>query len=152
MTLAELEAGLPWGFHDAYLEDIAIDWLAREASLALRIMMTERQDQDRRARVTITGLVFFAMDPPERGRGLVASSEMRHGLWINTGEGPANDAAKERLPEVPGGCFLHWFFVNQWNSFIHISGQGARLEWLEPNPVSARAPSRALFPGDETEG
>jgi hypothetical protein len=53
------------------------------------------------------------------------------------------------LPEVPGDCFLRWLFVNQWNSFIHISGREAHLEWLEPHPVAARSASRALFPGEE---
>jgi hypothetical protein len=149
MSLAEVEASLPWGLHDAYLEGIEIDWLASTATLRVRVMMTRRQDQDQRAKITVNGLAFCAMDPPDPGRQNKGSAAAG-GLWLNAGEGPANDAARERLPAVPDGCFLHWLFVNQWNSFIHISGREAHLEWLEPHPVAARSSSRALFPGEET--
>ena len=27
---------------------------------------------------------------------------------------------------------LQWFFVHDWNRFIHICGKSARLEWIEP--------------------
>jgi|SRR5580700_1394134 hypothetical protein len=148
MNLAEIEATLPWGLHDAYLEGIEIDWLTSTASLLVRVMMTERQDQDQRAKITVSGLAFCAMDPPDPRRQNEDSSSA-DGLWLGSGEGPANDTARQRLPEVPGGCFLHWLFVNQWNSFIHISGREAHLEWLEPHPVAARSDSRALFPGEE---
>jgi hypothetical protein len=151
MNFAEIEASLPSGLHDAYLEGIDIDWLNSTASLLLRVMMTERQDQDQRARIIVSGLAFCAIDPPDPRRQNKDSSSA-HGLWLNTGEGPANDAARQCLPDVPGGCFLHWLFVSQWNSFIHISGRDAHLEWLEPNPVPARAASIALFPGEEIEG
>src|ERR1700722_316639 len=101
MNLAEIEAGLPWGLHDAYLEGIEIDWLTSTACLLVRVMMTERQDQDQRARITVSGLAFCAIDPPDPRRRDKDSSVSR-GLWLGTGEGPANDAAKQRLPVVPG--------------------------------------------------
>jgi hypothetical protein len=65
MTLEELEATLPWGLHDAYLERLQIDWPEAKLVLDVRVMVTEHQDMDQRARITITGLVFCSVDPPE---------------------------------------------------------------------------------------
>ena len=82
-----------------------------------------------RARITITGLVFCSIDPPEIDptRGYEPTPD--HGLWIDPGEGPANEDARSRLPEPPDGCFLDWFFVQQWNRFIHIGGRRSDPVW-----------------------
>ncbi|HEX7602209.1 MAG TPA: hypothetical protein VF316_11415 [Polyangiaceae bacterium] len=148
MDIATIEASLPWGLHDAYLEAVRIDWSSATATLTVRVMMTERQDMDRRAEITVTGLVLCAIDPPQIDprRGYEPTPE--RGLWIDSGEGPANDEAKARLPKLPDGCFLHWFFVQNWNRFIHISGKDAELRWIEEAPVAARSAKRALFAGD----
>lgn len=148
MTFDDIEATLPWGLHDAYLEAIAIDWLGARLELTVRLMMSERQDMDQRARITVTGLVYCAIDPPEiePKRGYVAIPE--HGLWIDTGSGCLDAAAKGQLPKSPAGCFLQWIFVHDWNRYIHICGSDVSLAWLEPAPVPARARTRALFPGD----
>jgi len=55
----------PWGLHDAYLEGIVLDWLGARLELEVRLMMSEHQDMDQRACVTVTGLVYCAIDPPE---------------------------------------------------------------------------------------
>ena len=148
MTLSGIEDTLPWGLHDACLEALAIDWPNAKLTLTVRLMMTEHQDMDQRARVIVTGLVFCAIDPPEidASRGYEPAPKM--GLWIGAGEGAANDEARKRLPAIPDGCFLHWLFVHGWNRFIHLCGRGAELEWIEPEPVASRAATRALFPGD----
>jgi hypothetical protein len=113
-------------------------------------MMSERQDEDQRAKVTVTGLAFFVVDPPHAD--FMGGVRMGGGaLWIDAGEGPANEAVKSRLPEAPDGHFLHWFFAREWNSFIHICGRHAMLVWLEPHPVAARTGTRALLPGEDTE-
>jgi len=148
MTFDEIEGTLPWGLHDAYLEGIILDWLGARLELKLRLMMSEHQDMDQRACVTVTGLVYCAIDPPEIDpkRGYVAIPE--HGLWIDTGAGAVTTGAESRLPETPAGCFLQWIFVHDWNRCIHICGKDASLSWLEPVPVPLRALTRALFPGD----
>jgi hypothetical protein len=89
MTFDELEATLPWGLHDAYLEGIVIDWPASQLELAVRVMMSEQQDMDQRAQVTVRGLVYCAIDPPEIDpeRGYGPTPQL--GLWIDTGAGPA---------------------------------------------------------------
>ncbi|MBI5535619.1 MAG: hypothetical protein HY898_23010 [Deltaproteobacteria bacterium] len=149
MNLDEIEASLPWGLHDAYLERMAIDWIERRLTLDVRVMITEHQDMDQLARITVTGLVYCSIDPPEidpaRGYEPCPST----GLWIDAGSGAANEGDRARMPATPPGCFLHWLFVQGWNRCIHVCARDAELSWIEPHPVAARAETRALFPGDE---
>jgi hypothetical protein len=127
-TLADLERQLPWGFHDAYVEALTIDWLGQTLTLTMRFPMTERQDIERRAQVTVSGLFFCSIEPLSLG-----DSDYDHipseGLWIDAKEGPAEKVAG--LPPLPPGIFLHHFWVRSWNyRTIHIAGRDARLEWL----------------------
>jgi hypothetical protein len=32
---------------------------------------------------------------------------------------------------LPEGSFAYWFFVNNWNSFIHVAAMDAQFEWKE---------------------
>jgi hypothetical protein len=91
-----LGVSLPWGFHDAYLERMDIDWANERLALTVRFMMSERQDMDQRALVTVERLVFCAIDPPEidRARGYVPCPYS--GLWIDAGAGAGNERAKAR--------------------------------------------------------
>lgn len=142
MTLDERESQLPWGLHDAYVEGIALDFLQARAVLDVRVMMSEAQDLDQRARLVIEGLVFCAIEAPQAADGPIDAPA---GLWIDAGV----ERTPPDLPPVPAGCFLHYFFVHPWNRFIHICGRNAALEWREAQPVPARADTRASFPDDE---
>jgi|HubBroStandDraft_5_1064220.scaffolds.fasta_scaffold244119_2 hypothetical protein len=138
MNIADLEATLPWGLHDARLESIEVDWLNARATLTVRVRVTAGQDIDRRGRITVGGLVFCSIDAPEIDPSRHYEPVPADGLWIGSGQGAANDEAKSRLPLVPDGCFIHWLFVQNWNRFIHICGRNADLTWLEPQPARAR--------------
>ncbi len=148
MTFDDIEASLPWGLHDAYLEGIVIDWMGARLDLTVRLMMSEHQDMDQRACVTVSGLVYCSIDPPELGTERGSVGIPGSGLWIDTGSGAAKAGGDSRLPAMPAGCFLQWVFVHDWNRLIHICGEDASLAWLEPNPVPSRSGTRALFPGD----
>jgi hypothetical protein len=148
MTLRELADGLRWGLHDAYLEALAIDWPHATASLTVRFMMSESQDEERRGRIDLNGLVFCSVDAPEIAPERGYTPTPAHGLWISDGEGSA-PGAQAALPFIPDGCFLHWLFVNDWNRFIHVCARDVSLTWLDEKPVAARAATRALFAGDE---
>lgn len=147
MTLDSLVATLPWGLHDAYLESLSIDWRHATACLAVRLMMSERQDQERQARIDLAGLVFCSVEPPVIDPPGGLSPTPSEGLWIDAGPGAAPGAA-ENLPAVPEGCFLHWIYVKDWNRFVHLCAREASLTWTsEVGP--AQAETRALYPGDE---
>jgi hypothetical protein len=144
MTLDEIEDQLPWGLHDALLLRLAVDWTRAELAFEARVMITERQDMDQLARIVVTGLVFCAIDAPiiDPASGYIPTSAT--GLRIAMGPGPARGAS---LPDPPGGCFLNWIFVSDWNRFIHVCGREAELTWLEDAPQPSRS-GGALFPGD----
>jgi hypothetical protein len=148
MTFDEIEATLPWGLHDAYIEGIVLDWLDARLELTVRLMMSEHQDMDQRACVTVRGLVYCAIDPPEIDPKRGQEPMPVNGLWIDTGSRAVDAGAKSPLPQTPGGCFLQWIFVRDWNRYIHVCGRDVSLTWLEPTPVPARALTRALFQGD----
>jgi len=150
MNLAEIEVPLPWGFHDACLERLDIDWAGSRLELTLRLMMSSHQDEDQRAKVVVRGLVYCTIDPPvvHTSQSAQPAPRATSALWIDSGEGPGGDDAKARLPPPPPGCFLHWFFVYDWNAFIHICARDAELTWLEDTPRPARGKTRALFPGE----
>ena len=129
-------------FHDATLHRLDIDVLKGRASLSLRIWVGDPEERDKPSRATcrsgvlvVTGLLFCALDPPdkrclyEHPQGLVGLG----GLWLAddgevTAEVPTGAAARLPLP-LPEGAFLHYFFVNDWNSFIYLSGRDASFEW-----------------------
>jgi hypothetical protein len=146
MTLDELMNPLPWGLHDAYLEALSLDWPRATASLTVRLMISEHQDEERRARIDLTGLVYCSVDAPEIAPERGYAPTPAEGLWLVDAEGGAPGAA---LPATPDGCFLHRLYVKDWNRFIHVCARDASLTWLDPAPVPAQAERRALFPGDE---
>ncbi len=145
--MSELIQQLPWGLHDAYLETLSVDWQRATASLSLRLMISQSQDQERRARIDLSGLAFCSVEPPVIDPAGGYNPTPAQGLWIDAGPGPA-PGATVALPAVPEGCFLHWLFVKDWNRFIHLCARKASLAWLsEPGPASAE--TRALYPGDK---
>jgi hypothetical protein len=34
------------------------------------------------------------------------------------------------LPPIPERSFANWVFVTDWNAFIYLAAEEARLEWL----------------------
>lgn len=152
MTIARIEAALPWGLHDALLQRLTIDWPRAKLTLTVRVKVTERQDFDRCGEIEVGGLVFCAIDAPEIDPQRHYQPIPRDGLWIDAGEGAAKEEARARLPEIPEGCFLHWIFARDWNRFIHICGRKANFEWTEPQPVRRRAVEASVAAEPEQPG
>jgi len=138
-------AGSEWGLHDALLQGIEVDWAAGELRLLVRIKVDEDQRLDRLARISITGLQYVIVDPPIYEDAVAKT--LGKGLWID--DGPGNAPKREgHVPTTPEGCFAHWFFVTEWNSFIQFCGRHAEFEWLEAEPKAVRSPN-LYWPGDE---
>ncbi len=144
MTLEELEQSLPWGLHDAYVEQMELDFARSAAALVVRVMMSEPQDLDRRARIDLGGLVFVTMEGPEAAE-LAAPTE-GGGLWVDS-LAVAPENVPPEMPRAPAGTWVHQFFVHQWNRSFYVCAREATLTWLEPTAVPARSATRALFPG-----
>jgi hypothetical protein len=139
MTIDEIEATLPWGFHDADLLSIHVDFLGHQAAFDLDVPMDERQTASRRGRLVVEGLIFCAIEPP---RNVIAGP-----AWIDSGNTP--DVGTATLPVVPSGAFVHWFFLQDANSFIHVAGTGARFDWTGDTQSSSQSRHGFALPGDD---
>lgn len=121
MTLFDLAHQLPNGFHDAIVRRIAIDYIARSASIELSVWMGNMQSEDsaqrelyQEARLTLIALDYFITDPPDARYPFLSAEGIRIDL-----------CEKEQTPRLhlptSSPSFQCAFFVNEWNSFIHIS-------------------------------
>lgn len=149
--LNAIQDQLPWGFHDALLPRLEIEWVRMRARLDLRIPMTESQDQDRRGQLVFDDLLFCALEPPELdgARGYVATAA--DGLQVDCGDGHGRESFRATLPTTPAGYLLIWFFVREWNRFIHICARSVHLFWLEAETRQRAAHRKSLFPGEDIE-
>jgi hypothetical protein len=133
MKLEEIEGSLPNGFHDALLQGVKIDYVKREAIFDFSVWVGDITSKDeklreahRKGRLRLSNLLFCIIEAPDPKYPF---SNLPH-LMINAG--PARDLkASQQLPHpVPEEAFVHWFFVNEWNSFIHVAATDAAFEWV----------------------
>ena len=136
MTLEEVAASLPNGFHDAYIKGISIDYVSGTASFDLELWVgddsAERKEERevyRDARVTLSDLLFCVIEPPDSRYPYYDKKT----LWVDGG--PWNSAPPStsiQLPSpLPENSFVYWFFVDNWNSFIYVGAMAARLEYVD---------------------
>jgi hypothetical protein len=49
-------------------------------------------------------------------------------LWVDAGSDKSNHVSSTPLPgPLPAEAFTYWFFVNEWNSFIHVAALDAEI-------------------------
>ncbi|MBG0809485.1 hypothetical protein IY145_08845 [Methylosinus sp. H3A] len=134
MTLDDLAASLPNGFHDSVLKVVTIDYVNRKAKLSLEIWMADGDASsaaDREAykqvEVSLSGLFFWVCEPPCTGYPYDAKDEVVIDIGaVETLATPPSPA----LPSAPVGCFVSWIFVRAWNAFIYVAAHDAKLTWL----------------------
>jgi hypothetical protein len=126
----ELREDLPWGLHDATLQSMHIEWLHHRLTLHLRVKVSDRQDLDRGARVTVSGLQWVVVDPVGPGALEHFDPALVGGYTIDSRPG----VAREGLPAVPDSAFAHYFFVVERNAFIHLCARDAAFEWTDAAP------------------
>jgi hypothetical protein len=133
MTIEELEAELPNGFHDALLRGYSSDLAVQRAEFTidvwvgdLRSAIVSERELYRPARLELLGLTYLVVDAP--GPRAVAGESAP--VMIDT---CAADDDPERAGQIPEGGFAGRFFVNEWNAFIHFGAREARLTWLGVN-------------------
>jgi len=133
VQLIEIENSLPNGFHDAYLESVDVDYVSRRALIKLRLCTgdpdaaTEKERESyEQANLELLDLVYLVIDGPDP-RTKYAETK---GLWVDGGEAKPGSAPVTPVPveQLPSGAFAYWFFVRDWNSFIHVAARDAKLE------------------------
>ena len=135
MNLRQIDDELPNGFHDALLEQVTMSFVSDRAEMELQLLVgdpdaatEEERETYRKARLALNELVYFVIDPPGPGSEHPNLKPLRIDAGEATDENPP--ASPKPLRGVPIDAFAYWFFVVQWNSFIHVAARNASLEWL----------------------
>lgn len=133
MTLQELENTLPNGLHDSEIQSIEIDYIQRKTTVQLNVFVgelhapPETREAYREASLVISSLHFLTIEPPDASYPFAESKA----LCVD-----ACDMSKNLdirlLASLPKESFVRSFFVNEWNSFVHLAGITAELTWKGP--------------------
>jgi hypothetical protein len=144
MTLAEIEANLPNGFHDAEIEELVWNYRTDSASFTMKFWVPEATDQDieiyRLGRLDLKDIVFMAIDPPHL-RDLDPKSYKPSGALqidgMTTTETifPGLSKLKQQLPPETQ---IYSFYVVNWNSYIHIATGEAELVWIGEREIMGK--------------
>jgi len=133
-TLRQIDDELPNGFHDALLQTIMLDLVSKVARLTLQMSVGEPEtttddasDGYKPATLTLEGLVYFVIETPDLERKFLTPK----GVSIDAGDATNldNPRAPRPLTALPDDAFAYWFFVHQWNCFIHVAARHASLDW-----------------------
>jgi hypothetical protein len=136
MTLAQINETLPNGFHDAEIEQFIWDFSQDTAVLKINFWTATEEDQDpekyQRGIIEIHKIVFIAVDPPDpaqygpkpyRGSGGTLQID---GMVADEKIFPMLSQLK---PSLPSEIEVFSFYVENWNSFLHIAAAEAILNW-----------------------
>jgi len=133
MTLKDIEESLPNGLHDAQVRRVEIDYEERTAKFLLLLWTGDLSSDEEGIReryekgeLIIRNFIYCVIEPPD------PTYPYAKATTITIGAGSATEEpiiTETRLPqELPEGAFAYWFFVNEWNSFIHIAAMDASLK------------------------
>lgn len=131
MTLDELYRTLPNGFHDAEIKRTILDYENGTASLTLDVWVGDmdgspsERELYRLSELTLEGLAFWIIQPPCSDYLSLLPGSVRIDI---SGAEHVPPAIRE-LP-VPAGSSVNAIYVYDWNSFIYLAAQNARLTWL----------------------
>jgi hypothetical protein len=133
MTLREIEDNLPNGLHDAQVKRIEIDYEKKRIKFTLALWIGDLSSQDESVResfqegeLILTDLIYCIIEPPDPTYSFLKASPITIGAGSAT-EDPIK--TETILPSnLPDGAFAYWFFVHEWNSFIHIAAMDASIE------------------------
>jgi hypothetical protein len=140
MTLQEIERKLPNGLHDAQLLWFTVDLAGSTLTLELEVDKS-RPEPDRAspepwpARIKITGLCYFKLDPPD----VLNPYAIGSASLIDSGTDAVQKGLVERevADKLPAGSFLYWIYLNGWNATMVIGALDAQIEFPQAS-VSAK--------------
>jgi hypothetical protein len=139
MTLEELENTLPNGFHDAAIKSLSIDYEKSVMSMELSLCVglpddpAPQRDAVRDARISISGIAFVTIDPPEPDAdyNFISPREITIVSTFATGAIPGRKIVNQKLLDrLPSGTFAFSLFVINWNSYMHIAAKNCSVVWL----------------------
>lgn len=127
MTLEELEDTLPNGLHDAEISSLLIDYSRKEVRMELRVCFSdmERREAYRDATMTLEGMQFVAIEPPDPRYPFAKSVRLRIDVTHDKKHMRALTAASKALKD----CVVSGLFVQEWNSYVWVAARHASLAW-----------------------
>ena len=139
MNIKELDDSLPNGFHDAMLESFSVNYGSGSAVLKLQILVGDpessvepEREAYRAAEVHLSGICYFVIEAPDQ-KLIGTTSKV---LWIDGGSYDAGSAPPCPVPlaALPQDISTYWFYVREWNSFIHVAVRDANIQWCSKDP------------------
>lgn len=128
-SLDEIQINLPNGLHDAEIKSIVINYVERTIVIDLMLWVGDVELSDKAAReayvdgvLTISGIHFCVIEPPDFRYAYAEGKAIR----IDSGSGLPPHVSFSADP--PADAFDHWFFIQDWNSFIYFRARNAHLE------------------------
>ncbi len=135
MTFDELCNTLPNGFHDAELQRFEMDYQSRKLVFDVVVWIGDMEDEPnqemyRPARVTVEGVAYFVMEPPDPREPQDSGYPWKESgsITFDTGEGQPKHIASV-LPKTPEGTTVTWMYLYDFNSFMLFAASDASLEW-----------------------
>lgn len=128
MTLEEIQQSLPNGLHDARINSISLDYVQRQATFDLEISLADVDKEGpeiyRPATLHLAPFLYCVIEAPDSGYPFALNKPLR----VDAGSDELIHGEPTKLPEqLPEGAFTAWFFVKNWNSFIHIAALDAEI-------------------------
>jgi hypothetical protein len=126
MTIEDIAQSLPNGFHDSKIFSVRVDYEQRTAEMDMEIWVADAEDtapeQYRRCTLLISDLIYFVIEPP-------GPPNVSHDATSLVDGGSTDlEVFADKLPKpLPAGAFTYWFFVSNWNAFIHVAALRAEL-------------------------
>jgi hypothetical protein len=127
--LDEIQINLPNGFHDAEIKSFVINYVERTLVFDLMLWVGDLESSNEAEReayvrgvLTISGFNFCVIESPDSQYPYTAGKPIR----IDSGPGLPPHVSFSADP--PADAFDHWFFVQDWNSFIYFRARDAHLE------------------------
>lgn len=139
MTLKELDASLPNGFHDSEIQSILLNYVRATATLELSIWVgqldapPEKREAYKEATLTVSGIQFATIGPPLAD----FRTSKAKAITVDYSEDTAalDQAMLARLPQA---SFVGRFFVFDWNAFIYLAGMNAEILWKDNGSITYR--------------
>ncbi len=133
MKITEAQRVLPNGLHDALLLEVRVNYSERTAELDFMADYSSPDRKpnppDRRVTLRISGLHFievpapdlknkYSCDGPADVAGFLSLEDSRH----------VNEDLQKAARLLPSSAFCEAIFVTDWNNFIVVAAEDARVE------------------------
>jgi hypothetical protein len=134
MTVEEVEATLPNGFHDAEILEITFDAISRSLQISLNVDIHDAEGAGREiyraGKLTVQSAQWFSLGTPDPRYPFTGNGEPLNASGFSII--PGRDARVDALLAVlPAGFSAYGFFLDDWNSDLYFAGKDPQFLWDE---------------------